>query len=92
MAHKGIWDKGILLQLFICQTFTCCSYRGYGLSSGQPNEAGLKVDAQTGLEALLQRPDINPEKVVVYGRSLGGAVAIHLTAANSNKVHKGGEF
>jgi fermentation-respiration switch protein FrsA (DUF1100 family) len=35
------------------------SYRGYGQSAGTPSEAGLRLDAQAALEALLAREDIN---------------------------------
>ena len=53
-------------------------YRGYGRSEGTPSEEGLCMDAQAALDFLLTRNDINTEKIVVFGRSLGGAVAIDL--------------
>ena len=40
-----------------------CSYRGYGRSQGQPNEAGIKLDAQAALEHLLERKDVNKDLV-----------------------------
>ena len=55
-------------------------YRGYGLSTGVPDEAGLKIDAQTGLDYIRQRVETRDTKIVVYGQSLGGAVAINLVA------------
>lgn len=57
-------------------------YRGYGTSQGEPTEAGLKADAQGAIEHLKQRKDIDTENLFVFGRSLGGAVAISLAAAN----------
>lgn len=57
-------------------------YRGYGLSTGVPDEAGLKIDAQTGLDYIRQRAETMHTKIVVYGQSLGGAVAINLVADN----------
>lgn len=57
-------------------------YRGYGLSTGNPNEKGLKIDAQTGLDYIRQREDLKNNQIVVYGQSLGGAVAIDLVANN----------
>lgn len=57
-------------------------YRGYGLSSGTPNEKGLMIDAQTGLDYIRQRSELRNTKVVIYGQSIGGAVAIGLTARN----------
>ena len=53
-------------------------YRGYGRSEGTPSEEGLCMDAQAALDFLLTRTDINTEKILVFGRSLGGAVAIDL--------------
>lgn len=57
-------------------------YRGYGLSTGNPNEKGLAIDAQTALDYIRQRPDLKNNRIVVYGQSLGGAVSIDLVAKN----------
>ncbi len=57
-------------------------YRGYGLSTGTPNEEGLLVDAQTGLDYIRQQAETQSGKIIVYGQSLGGAVAIQLVAKN----------
>jgi fermentation-respiration switch protein FrsA (DUF1100 family) len=61
-------------------------YRGYGKSTGIPTEGGLQLDAQTALEYLLNRTDINHSKLFVFGRSLGGAVAIDLAARNPDPL------
>jgi fermentation-respiration switch protein FrsA (DUF1100 family) len=54
-------------------------YRGYGKSEGSPSEKGLYRDARAALaEARRRTPKGVP--LIVYGRSLGGAVAIHLAA------------
>jgi hypothetical protein len=57
-------------------------YRGYGLSTGSPNENGITIDAQTGLDYIRQRADLRDSKIVIYGQSLGGAVGIGLAANN----------
>jgi fermentation-respiration switch protein FrsA (DUF1100 family) len=57
-------------------------YRGYGLSSGNPNEKGLMIDAQTGLDYIRQRQELRNTKIVIYGQSIGGAVSIGLVARN----------
>ena len=57
-------------------------YRGYGLSTGTPNEKGLMIDAQTGLDYIRQRSDLQGTRIVLYGQSLGGAVAVGLAARN----------
>lgn len=61
-------------------TVLMLEYRGYGLSTGTPDEEGLRVDAQTGLDYLRQREETRDSKIVVYGQSLGGAVAVWLVA------------
>ena len=59
-------------------------YRGYGYSTGTPNEQGLMVDAQRALEYIRECPELKDTKVVVYGQSLGGAVGIQLVARNQD--------
>ncbi|XP_019865001.1 protein ABHD13 [Aethina tumida] len=53
-------------------------YRGYGLSDGNPSEEGLYIDAKASIDYLYTRNDINHSEIIVFGRSLGGAVAIDL--------------
>jgi len=60
------------------------SYRGYGSSTGEPSEEGLKIDAKTTLEYLSNRQDLKDSKIIIFGRSLGGAVAIDLLSSVEN--------
>ncbi|KAF2854591.1 BEM46 family protein-like protein [Plenodomus tracheiphilus IPT5] len=60
-------------------------YRGYGLSSGNPNEKGIMIDAQTGLDYIRQRHELRGTHIVVYGQSIGGAVSIGLAARNQKQ-------
>ena len=55
--------------------FFIFDYRGYGKSSGKPSEKGLYEDAAAAHNYLVSRKDIGKTKIVVYGKSLGGAVA-----------------
>lgn len=57
-------------------------YRGYGRSGGTPHELGVLADGQAAIEWLCRHRGIYPEALVLYGRSLGGAVAIDLAARN----------
>ena len=66
-----------------CNVFML-EYRGYGTSTGEPDEAGLTIDAQTGLNYLRQRAETRDHKLVIYGQSLGGAVSIKLVAKNQD--------
>jgi hypothetical protein len=53
-------------------------YRGYGRSEGSPNENGVYLDALAAYDYLASRPDIDRNKIVLFGRSLGGSVAVDL--------------
>lgn len=53
-------------------------YRGYGRSEGSPSEAGTYQDAEAAWKHLVETRKVPPERIVVFGRSLGGAVAAHL--------------
>ncbi|RDW64684.1 hypothetical protein BP6252_10335 [Coleophoma cylindrospora] len=64
-----------------CNVFML-EYRGYGLSTGSPDETGLMIDAQTGYNYLRKRAETRDHDIVVYGQSLGGAVSIQLVAKN----------
>lgn len=62
------------------------SYRGYGESEGIPTEEGLVKDSEAAWRYLKSRKDINHEKLIIFGRSLGGAVAISLAAKCSDEI------
>ncbi|KAJ7729820.1 Alpha/Beta hydrolase protein [Mycena metata] len=62
------------------------SYRGYGLSDGSPSEKGLQIDAQTALDYLTADPLFSQTPIILYGQSIGGAVAIDLASRNPAKI------
>lgn len=53
-------------------------YRGYGESQGTPDEAGTYRDAEAAWRYLLETRGVDPSRIIVFGRSLGGAVAAWL--------------
>jgi fermentation-respiration switch protein FrsA (DUF1100 family) len=53
-------------------------YRGYGRSEGRPDEKGLYEDARAAWRVLTLEHGISPGRIVLYGKSLGGAVAVQL--------------
>ena len=59
-------------------------YPGYGKSGGKPSEKGCYQAADAAYDWLLKQK-IDPEKVVIYGGSLGGGVAVDLA---SRKKHR----
>ena len=55
-------------------------YVGYGMSSGSPSEQGCQATADAAYEYLVSRREVDPNRIVSAGWSLGGAVAIDLAA------------
>lgn len=53
-------------------------YRGYGKSQGDPSEPGLCRDAEAAHKHVVDRLGVPPDKLFLFGQSLGGAVAIDL--------------
>lgn len=53
-------------------------YRGYGRSDGAPSEENIYEDATAAYHWLIENESVVPEDIVLFGRSLGGAVVIDL--------------
>lgn len=62
-------------------------YRGYGRSEGEPTVAGVNSDAEAALETLIAMPDVDKERIIVFGQSIGGTVAINLAANSPYRAH-----
>ena len=58
-------------------------YRGFGRSQGHPTEAGTYRDAEAVWAHLVEERGVAPGRIVVFGRSLGAAVAARLAARHS---------
>lgn len=61
------------------------SYRGYLLSTGSPSQEGLFEDAETVYRFVTENRGYKPEQVIVFGRSLGSAIAIDLVSKRETK-------
>lgn len=57
-------------------------YQGYGKSGGKPSERSMYADGEAAYRYLLEERGVIPERLVVFGRSLGAAVAIELASRN----------
>lgn len=55
-------------------------YRGYGNSEGVPTLEGVQDDINSAMKYLLQRKDVDTERIVILAQSLGGALAIYNVA------------
>jgi len=54
-------------------------YRGYGLSEGLPDVKGICADACAAYDYVVQQQGVAPETIVLYGESLGAAVACQVS-------------
>jgi hypothetical protein len=70
--YAGLRKLGLNLLAF--------DYRGYGESGGSPSEQGLYRDAQAAYRYLRETRRVPPERIVVFGHSLGSAVAVDLVS------------
>lgn len=82
-AHIGL--RGPLVKPYLDQGLgvLLVTYRGYSGNPGKPTETGLYRDANAAYKFLRQQ-NVAPECIVLYGESLGTAVAVNL--ASNHKV------
>ncbi|MDY6913430.1 MAG: alpha/beta hydrolase [Planctomycetota bacterium] len=71
-------DMGLSVLLF--------DYRGYGRSEGKPSEKGTYLDAEAAWLHLVEVRGIDPGRIIIQGRSLGGAIAAHLAVRHRPKA------
>ncbi|ORY45610.1 alpha/beta-hydrolase [Rhizoclosmatium globosum] len=62
------------------------SYRGYGKSDGVATENGIKIDSQAALDWIANHEELGKTKIVLYGQSIGGAVALDLASRNPDRI------
>ncbi len=55
-------------------------YRGYGASDGKPSESNTYEDGEIAWKYLVDERHIDPKKIIVFGRSLGGGVASYIAS------------
>jgi len=68
--------KSLNLNIFIFD------YRGYGKSKGEPSEEGIYLDSQAAYDWLIDIKKIEPEEMILFGRSLGGICAVEVASKN----------
>lgn len=69
---KIFHDMGLNVLIF--------DYRGYGASDGRPTEKGTYLDVEAAWAFLALSKGIDPQRIILFGRSLGGAVAAYAAA------------
>ncbi len=72
-------DRGFKARVFLDAGFgvLLVGYRGYSGNPGKPSEAGLYADARAALDYLRQQ-SIDPQRCLLYGESLGTALAVQM--------------
>jgi uncharacterized protein len=70
--YAGLRRLGLSLLAF--------DYRGYGESGGTPSERGLYHDARAAYQYLREKRRVPPDRIIVFGHSLGSAVAVDLVS------------
>jgi fermentation-respiration switch protein FrsA (DUF1100 family) len=58
-------------------------YRGYGASSGKPDRRGMVEDSMAAIGYIRHRSDVDPHRLLVFGQSLGGTLALAAVAQGS---------
>ncbi|AVQ83684.1 MULTISPECIES: alpha/beta hydrolase [unclassified Variovorax] len=58
-------------------------YRGYGQSEGKPEPKGVFEDSNAALNYVRSRQDVDPERLFVFGQSLGGTNAIAVVGSGN---------
>jgi fermentation-respiration switch protein FrsA (DUF1100 family) len=70
-------DRALLLQSKLKLSVFLFDYRGYGKSEGSPDEEGTYLDGRAAYQYLTDR-GIAPDGIVLFGESLGAAIAVQL--------------
>jgi len=60
-------------------------YRGYGRSAGSLDRTGIQDDAAAAVRYVRTRPDVDPQRLILFGQSLGGAIAVYVAAAQTRE-------
>lgn len=78
VTHRA--DVVEILRRKLGMTVFVFDYRGYGRSAGRPSESGVVADARAARTWLAGHAGVQPEDVVLLGRSMGGAIATRLAS------------
>lgn len=82
----NISDRSYVID--ICRRFNLnlllVDYRGYGLSDCQPSPQNIFEDGEAAYRYLANK--IDPDEIVIWGESLGGAVACHVASKHKARA------
>ena len=82
--HGNAVDLGQMSSFYVglgsrvnCNVFSY-DYSGYGESTGKPTEANVYADADAAWQALHSRYGVSPDRVILYGQSIGTTATIEV--------------
>lgn len=80
--------SGLVKEMYdsLGQSILIFDYPGYGRSTGTPSEAGCYASGQAAFDWLVRDKAVSPERIVLYGESLGGAVAVDLASRHPHRA------
>jgi pimeloyl-ACP methyl ester carboxylesterase len=71
-------DRAMLMQRYLGTDVLLFDYRGYGQSDAAPDEQGIYRDSRAAYRFLTEEKEVPTERVILFGESLGAAVAVEL--------------
>jgi fermentation-respiration switch protein FrsA (DUF1100 family) len=80
LSHR--LDRTIFLQSRLGASVLLFDYRGYGRSEGSPDEEGTYRDGRAAYRWLTEARGVSPDRLVLFGESLGSAVVLDLALAH----------
>ena len=85
----NISHRGVSIEIFheMGLNVFIIDYRGYGKSEGFPDEIHMYEDAMLAWEYLINKKDTSPDRIIIFGRSMGGAVATNLASKVEAGAH-----
>ena len=84
LSHR--LDRTIFLQARLGADVLLFDYRGYGKSEGRPDEEGTYRDARAAYRWLTVSRGVSPERLVLFGESLGSAVVLDLALTHPGRA------
>ena len=79
-GHRGHRVPNYRLMAELGLDILSFDYRGYAENAGKPSETGLHRDAEAVWKLAVEQLNIAPNRILIYGASLGGGVAVRLAS------------
>ena len=82
------YRRGAILdwQRYFGESVLIVDYPGFGRSEGRPSEAGCYAAGEAAYDWLTAVKKVRPEKIILYGKSLGGGVAVDLACQRPHRA------